>query len=139
MVEYGKNKTVMAYLENIAAGSSSKLDSGKEIALAMRSALQNGISLEQFEKEQHAFIMEHAAGLQQKLDLICLNGLVKGVKDAYERDKCEHGKMVLRPKQTNSVAKPKEKDVKKKDFVLKSKRTLVLKNTKDIEVSKDSR
>ena len=139
VVDYGKNKTVMAYLENMASGSSSKLDSGKEIALAMRSALQNGISLEQFEKEQHAFIMEHTVGLQQKLDLICLDGLVKGVKDAYERDKCEQRKISVRPKQINSVVKPKEKDVKKKGFVLKPKRTLVLKNTKDIEIGKDSR
>ena len=111
VVDYGKNKTVMAYLENMASGSSSKLDSGKEIALAMQDALQNGISLEQFEKERHAFIVEHTAGFQQKLDLICLDGLVKGVKDAYERDKREHRKVSLRPKQTNSVVKPKENEL----------------------------
>ena len=111
VVDYGKNKTVMVYLENMASGSSSKLDSGKEIALAMRGALQNGISLEQFEKERHAFIMEHTAGFQQKLDLICLDGLVKGVKDAYERDKREHRKVSLRPKWVNSVVKPKENEL----------------------------
>lgn len=111
VVNYGKNKTVIAYLENMVSGSSSKLDSGKEIALAMRNALQNGISLEQFEKERHAFIVTHTVGFQQKLDLICLDGLVKGVKNAYERDKREHRKVSLRPKQTNSVVKPKENEL----------------------------
>ena len=55
--------------------------------------------------------MVQTEGFRQKLDLICLDGLVKGVKDAYERDKREHRKVSLRPKQVNSVVKPKENEL----------------------------
>ena len=119
VVEYGKNKTVMAYLENMSMVSPSELDPVVSIALDMRKALEKGVSLVDFEKEKRASIMRGTSGLHQKLFLISLDGLVSGVKDAYERDKRENRKISLRPKQINSVVKSK--------------------NTKDIEVGKDSR
>lgn len=119
VVDYGKNKTVITYLGNMSMVSPSELDPVVSIALDMRKALEKGVSLADFEKEKRASIMRGTSGLHQKLFLISLDGLIKGVKDAYERDKRENRKISLRPKWGNSVIKPK--------------------NTKDIEVGKDSR
>lgn len=111
VVNYGKNKAVLVYLENMAIASNSNKDSGKEIALDMRNALANGVSLEAFEEERHSFIMAHTEGFRQKLDLICLDGLVKGVKDAYERDKRSQNKASLRPKQVKSVVQSNDNEL----------------------------
>ena len=83
---YGNNKTVITYLENMSMVSPSELDPVVSIALDMRKALEKGISLADFKKEKRASIMQGTSGLHQKLFLISLDGLVSGVKDAYERD-----------------------------------------------------